>query len=133
MNPNSLLLFVDFDGAAADFGSGQVVIVAEGIIVDIVFDVVYLVPNSNSEAVNLERVALVDIGIDSRQHEFVTSLTVDRTRALIFGLGSCHYQPIIALTMEVQISNLEPELSFSSGYLGALVILGDEAEVCLSG
>ena len=73
-----------------------------------------------------EGVGIVIIG---RDHELVAALSIDRAFTLELGLVTSHHQPFVAAAVEVQVTRLELELGVAVGHIGALLVLGDEAEV----
>ena len=105
-----LLCFVHLNTAAA-----------QGLLRPIVIDSPIVAPD-----VDAEGVGIVIIG---RDHELVTALAIDRAFTLELCLVAGDHQPFVAAGVEVQIPGLELELGVAVGHIGALLVLGHEAEV----
>ena len=126
-----LLCFVDLDASAAERGAFvSVVTGAHLVVVDDAFAVV-LVPDLDPE--RIDSPAALDIAVGSGEHEAVAAGPIDRAFALELRLVTGHHQPFVAVGVEVQITSLELELGVAVWRIGALLVLGDEAEVGFAG
>ena len=126
----SLVDLVDHNRAAADFGGRLFIIcVAHLVVID---DGIVIVPVPDLDAEQIHIRARRQPLVDGTQHEAIVTFAIDGARALILSLVSSHYQPVVAIGVEVQARDPELELGNSGRDRGSLLVLGDEPEVGLA-
>ncbi|MGB7094137.1 MAG: hypothetical protein WBD62_05765, partial [Anaerolineales bacterium] len=93
----------------------------------IIVDHTVIPPDSDLESIS----PILTGSIPRPNHEFIRTLTVCGTFALELGsiTALVDHQPIVAAGVEVQVTSMELEFGLPAGYAGALLVLGDKAEV----
>src|SRR5689334_7507439 len=89
-----------------------------------------VVPDPDAELV---LPAAVDLPVNGRQDEAVIARVVDLARALVLRPRARHDQPFVNRALEVEIGHRALELSLAFRYVGAFLVLRDEAEVGFAG
>src|SRR5262249_62269095 len=119
---------VSLDGAAAEGGgrsgrgrSAGLSVVDDGVIL-------VLVPDLDAEQVRGDAAVVLD-----GHQEAVVAGAVDGAGALVLGLVSGEYQPVVADGVEVEVGSRELELRVTRGHGRAGLVLGVEAEGRLAG